>query len=130
MWERPVDPVVEAVISHAAMPLLDKIQKELGRELITDVIVFREGVSGPRIRIGSDDVSNDADGELRLRIREAHGTNRFVYSMESVYKPNVSDVGFSGFVAKGEVRVPEEGIPKVKPKSWTVRYNVWTFAQD
>lgn len=87
MSERPVDPVVEGVISYAAIPLLDKIQKELGRELITDVVVFREGVRGPRIRIGSDDVSNEADGELRLRIREAHGTNRFVYSLESVYKP-------------------------------------------
>ena len=130
MSERPLDPVVEAVISHAAVPLLEKLQKELGRQLITDVVVFMESVAGPRVRIGGDDPSTEADGELRVWIREAHGNGRFVYSMESVYRSNVSAVGFSGFVAKGEVRVGERRVPEVEPKAWTIRYNVWSFTRD
>ena len=130
MSDRPLDPVVEAVISHAAVPLLEKLQKELSRKLITDVVVFMEGVSGPRVRIGDDDPSVEPDGELRVWIRETHGNDRFVYSMESVYRPNVSTVGFSGFVAKGEVRVGEQRVPAVKPKTWTIRYNVWSFTRD
>lgn len=127
MSDRPLDPVVDAVMTEAVYPLIDRIEKDLGLKLVTDVSFLLDGVQGPRIRIGEKDTSGEADGELRVKVRETFGADRFVYSIESVYKRDLTDSGFSGFVAKGEIRVSAEGAPKVIPKSWTVRYHVWTF---
>jgi hypothetical protein len=99
-------------------------------QVVTAVIV-RDGVEGPTIVIDtSAEKSTTVDGEARLRIRETYGGNRYVYAAEAVYEKGVSTVGFSGFVAKGEVRVDDAGRVDVQAKNWTGRYNVWEFSGE
>lgn len=130
MSDCPIDPVIEAILDQGVAPVLEKVEKDLGRPLITDVVVRMGGVGGPRILVGGgEEPEPSPDGELRLQIREAFGKGRFLYAMESVYSRETSDTGFSGFTAKGEVKVTESGVATVTPKGLTVRYNVWEFTE-
>jgi hypothetical protein len=128
MSDSPINQLIETILNQGITPVLQKIEKELGRSLITDVVVQMNGVDGPRILIGGDEEPEPTpDGELRLQVREAFGKGRYLYSMESVYSRSTSDTGFSGFTAKGEVKLSESGVMIVTTKGFTVRYNVWEF---
>lgn len=130
MSDRPIDPLIEAILHQGVVPVLEKVEKDLGRPLITDVVVRMNGVEGPRILVGCGEEPDPTPaGELRLQIREAFGKGRFLYVMESVYSRETSDAGFSGFTAKGEVKLSESGVVTVTPKALTVRYHVWEFTE-
>jgi hypothetical protein len=130
MSDRPIDRLVEVILDQCIVPVLQKVEGDLGRPLITDVVVRMNGVDGPRIVVGGgEEPEPSPDGELRLQIREAFGKGRFLYAMESVYSRETSDTGFSGFTAKGEVKLSESGVATVTPKGLTVRYHVWEFTE-
>jgi len=131
MTEKPIDPLIAAVVERGIAPLLKRIGKDLGRDLSTDVCIVRDGIKGPTIAVdtAAEERAVAVDGEVRLRIREAYGGQRYVYTAEAVYKRDVSPTGFSGFVAKGEARTTDDGRVDVQAKSWTVRYNVWEFSE-
>ena len=130
MAQNQLGPLIDAIVQHDLGPLLERIEKELGRLLVTSVVVIRDGVKGPIISVGGAGAKDvpQIDGEVRLRVRETYGGKRHVFTAEAVFRSDLSDTGFSGLVAKGDVRARDDGSFDVRGKTETFRYNVWEFS--
>lgn len=131
MSNRSIDPLIEATISKGIEPILKRLQKDLGQPLSTEVVIIMDGIPGPRVVV-SEGVQGERppDGEARVKMRRTFGGDRYIYFVDTVYRRDFSPkTGFSGFTAKGEIRIGHDGAPEVRPKNWTVRYHVWEFSE-
>lgn len=131
MSNRSIDPLVDATISKGIEPILKRLHKDLGQPLSTEIVIIMDGIPGPRVLVfegGHDE--RLPDGEARVQIRRAFKGDRYIYSVDAVYRRDFSPkTGFSGFTAKGDIRICSDGILDVRTKNWTVRYNVWEFSE-
>lgn len=124
---RPSDAILNAVISIAIVPILEKLEPDLGGKLDSTLTVERNDLLGPRRLIVRSGVELPHPlGEIRIRFRKTFVEGRSLYSAESIYKKLAHKSGFSGFMTDGEV-IEKDGAITIKPGTWTVRYNVWDW---
>ena len=124
---RPSDSILNAVISIAIIPNLEKLEADLEIKLDSTLTVESNGLRGPRRLIVRSGVELPHPlGEIRIRFRKTAVEGRSLYSAESIYKRLAHKSGFSGFVADGEL-LEKDGAVTIKPRTWTIRYNVWDW---
>lgn len=130
MSDRAIDPLIEAIITKGIEPILKQLQKDIGQSLSTEVVIIMDDIPGPRVIVSESekDAADIYDGEARVKIRRTFKSDRYLFSIEAVYRRNISPkTGFSGFTAKGEIRIDKGDKLDVRLKNWTARYNIWEF---
>jgi len=130
---RPDPTTFSKVIGDAVVPALRDIERDLGRDLPTSVVLWMPHMEGPRVLLIPATAHEAAAppkplGEMRLSFRETAVPGRYLFFGEAIYERDVvPGKPFSGFDIQGVVWKQGDEL-KVKEDIRTIKFQEWQFA--
>lgn len=121
----PEDRIFHALVEDALVPTIRAYEKDLGRRLLTDVVVMAGGMRGPSMLISTGEEptpEDNPDGEIRIRLRPGFQDNRLLWRADAVYQDVDPASGFSGFLLRGDVQWQPESV-HVECEAVSTKYN-------
>lgn len=130
---RPDPAIYGKVVQDIVLRALREIERDLGRDLPTSVVLWTPHMQGPRTLLvpANTQVELGAPnpvGEMRLSFRETAVPGRYLFFGEAIYEKDVvPGQPFSGFDLRGVVWTDGDQL-KAKEEIRSLKFQDWQFA--